>query len=280
MRYAAVLALAILPGCDGVPADRGLDAEMVVSGAQFFAGEMPAAMDGPPVASLDLSSNSGHAGEIDKPLRGALDPRATAAAIGLSKDIGYWIVPLGLPDVSAPMYPTFDVTLSFAPGLAAGSYDLVVRGVDAEDHFGPAETRTLTVAGAPVPEGALVISLSWDTEADLDLHVALPSGDVIWKGDISPPNSGGFLDFDSNASCVIDGRRAENVIWKDPPASGHYLVRVDTFSLCTESFADWSVEARLDGKVVGRASGEAIEADADVTHDRGAGVLALDVVVP
>jgi hypothetical protein len=277
---AHLIALLALAGCDGVSADRGLDAEMVVSGAQFFAGSMPAAMDGPKVVSLDLSSNAAHAGEIDKPLRGALDHRATAAAIGLTGDRGYWIVPAGLPDVSAPLYPTFDVMLSFSPSIAAGAYDLVVRAADADGHLGAPEARTLSISGAAEPAGALVISLRWDTQADLDLHVTVPGGAVIWKGDISPPGSGGLLDFDANASCVIDGRRVENAIWTSAPPPGHYLVRVDTFSLCAETFANWSVEARLDGKVVGRAEGESVEADADVPHDWGAGVLALDVSVP
>lgn len=269
-----------LGACTGVSADSGLDAAMIVSGAQFFAGEMPAAMDGPGVASLDLSSNAGHAGEIEKPLRGALDPAATAAAIGLAGDRGYWIVPAGLPDVSAPGYPTFDVTLAFAPGLRAGAYDLVVRAVDAEDRFGPPEARTLSLSGAPVPAGALVISLRWDTEADLDLHVTEPGGSVIWKGDISPKPGDAVLDFDSNAGCVLDGRRRENVIWKSAPPPGHYQARIDTFSLCAETFADWTVEAWLAGKRVGSAAGQSGEADANVPHDRGAGALALEFDVP
>ncbi|MFT3770576.1 MAG: hypothetical protein QM820_34550 [Minicystis sp.] len=224
------------------------------------------------------SSNYLHAGEIDKPLRGALAPEATAAAIGLAGDRGYWIVPAGLPDVAAPGFPTFDVTLSFSPGLREGPYDLVVRAVDEHDRFGAPETRMLTALPAPVPEGALVISLRWDTEADLDLHVSLPGGAVIWKGDIA--DSGGMLDVDANAACVIDGRRQENVIWKDAPAAGHYQVRVDAFSLCDEAFANWKVEARLDGKLIGSAQGESLPTDTFVTHDRGAGVLALEFDVP
>jgi hypothetical protein len=272
--------LLVLAACGGVPADAGRDAWMMVSGAQFLAGAMPIATDGPPVASLDLSSNAARAGEIDKPLRGAVDPRATAAAIGLGGDRGYWIVPAGLADVAAPGYPTFDVTLSFSPELPAGPRDLVVRAVDATGRFGPPETRTLTVTGAPAPTGALVFSLRWDTEADLDLHVTAPDGSVIWKGDPSPPPGAALLDFDSNAGCVIDGRRQENVRWTSAPPSGHYQVRVDTFSLCAETFADWSVEARLAGKLVGHAAGESVETDADLPHDRGAGVLALELDVP
>jgi hypothetical protein len=279
MRRLLVLA-AIAAGCDGVPADSGFSAEMVVSGAQFTAGSMPAGIDGPVVVSLNLQRNAAYAGQIDDPVSGSLGPTATAAAIGLAGDLGYWTVPAGVPDVSAPDYPTFNVTLAFAETLPAGSYELVVQAVDAANRFGPAQTAPLTVAGAPMPAGALVVSLRWDTEADLDLHVVDPRGDEIWHEDISPPGSGALLDFDSNANCVIDGRRQENVIWKDQPPSGHYLVRVDTPSLCAESFANWTVTARLEGKVVGSAVGESLETDTEMPHVSGAGVLALEFDVP
>jgi hypothetical protein len=272
--------LVVIAGCGGVPADLGLSAEMIVSGGQFSAGTMPDEADGPAVVSLNLQKNAAYAGEIDAPFSGSLGPTATAAAIGLAGDQGYWIVPAGVPDVTAPMYPTFNVALSFAETLRPGSYELVVRAVDADDRFGPPETETLSIAGAPVPAGALVFTLRWDTEADVDIHVVDPNGDEVWRGDISPAGSGGILDFDSNAMCVIDGRRQENVIWKAEPPPGHYLVRVDTFSLCAATFANWTVEARLDGKLVDSATGESLPTDTEMQHDRGAGVLALEINVP
>jgi hypothetical protein len=278
LRRGATLLLLALAACDGASSDRGLDAEMVVSGAQFFEGAMPAATGGPSVASIDLSSNYLHAGEIDKPLRGALDAKATAAAIGLTGDRGYWVVPAGLPDIAAPGFPTFDVTLSFSPALRAGPYELSVRAVDERDRFGPPETRMLTALAATRPAGALVISLTWDTEADLDVQVTLPGGLVIWKGDVT--EGGGTLDADSNASCVIDGRRQENVVWPDAPPPGHYAVRVDAFTLCDATYANWRVEARLEGASLGRAEGESLPTDTFFTHDRGAGVLALEFDVP
>ena len=98
-----------------------------------------------------------------------------------------------------------------------------------------------------------------------------------------PPNTphpGGILDVDSNAQCVPDGRHAENVVYKDKPPSGHYTVRVDTFSLCKEVGAHWRVEGFLDGKSIGAAEGSSTEYDTRFSHDRGAGVLALELDVP
>jgi uncharacterized protein YfaP (DUF2135 family) len=178
--------------------------------------------------------------------------------------------------------------------MPAGPYDLLVRAVDEAGHFGPPSRHTLAAEGPPLPEGALVISLRWDREADLDLHVVDPGGVEIYKGNINsyeppPPGqpmdpnawqAGALLDFDSNADCVIDGRRQENVVWKNAPPPGHYLVRVDTFSLCRESFANWTVDVRANGALIARATGESLPTDEETPHDRGAGVLAVAFDLP
>jgi hypothetical protein len=80
--------------------------------------------------------------------------------------------------------------------------------------------------------------------------------------------------------CQIDGRRRENAIWKVAPPSGHYLVRVDTWSLCGQPIAHWVVSASLDGQSLAQSSGVALDSDAMYPHDKGAGVLAAEFDVP
>lgn len=293
---AAACAPALAVGCfDGASSDRGLAATLQVSGAQYFEGAPPKATGGPKVEALNLSKNVIFAGEVGQPFKGALDPAATSVAIGLEGDPGYWVLVAGLPDVAAPTYPTFTTELSFAETLTAGPHTLWARAVDdsqGEARFGPAETSDLTAIHDAGPGGDLVVSLRWDTEADLDLHLVDPSGVEIWKGNINslvidpfnpPPDGGptaGILDFDSNAGCVIDGRRQEDVVYAGPPPSGHYTVRVDTFDLCGESFADWRVDVVLRGQTIGSASGESTADDQDQVHGLGQGVLALSFDVP
>jgi uncharacterized protein YfaP (DUF2135 family) len=138
------------------------------------------------------------------------------------------------------------------------------------------------------------VSLWWDTESDLDLHVVDPNGDEIWSGNINsfdryattPTtdagawNEGGILDFDSNAACVLDGRCNENVVWSVPPPAGTYLARVDTFSLCGNSAARWTVEAFLDGASLGRAEGEAVASAQRFAKGKGSGLTALSFTIP
>lgn len=294
-RLALVLLACGLAACDSTTTpDEGLDAELRVAGGQFFRGAMPGETSGPAVKSVALTL-AVEPGSSARRCAGVLDPAATAAALTIDGDVGYWILPAGLPDVTAKGFPTFSTHVDFAQRLTAGTHTFIVRAVDAAGHFGPASESPVVVAAPAVPAGHLVISLSWDTVADLDLHVTDPSGVVIWKGNINsyeppPPGSspeapgtphpGGILDFDSEAQCVPDGRRAEHVVYADKPPSGHYVARVDTYSLCGTNGARWRVEGFLDGVSIGAAEGASTDFDTRFTHDRGAGVLALELDVP
>ena len=86
----------------------------------------------------------------------------------------------------------------------------------------------------------------------------------------------GKLDFDSNANCVIDGRRQEDVVFAEGPPPGDYTVRVDAFSLCGQVDAQWQATAALgDGTPAGSARWEATDADTRGSHNAGAGRTAF-----
>jgi hypothetical protein len=280
-----------LSACWGPAAtsDPALGARMRIQSGQFVAGAWPATAPGAPgVDAVTLATNTIWPGEIDKALSGAADPASTAVAIALSTDDGYWIVPTGVPDFSAPTLPTFDAVASFARDLAPGAYTLEIRGVDGKGEFGPRVTRTLTALAAPPSDpplrGDLVVTLTWDTESDLDLHVVDPLGNEIYHGDTetfaADGGISGRLDFDSNGNCTIDGRREEGVVWTRSPPSGAYLVRIDSASLCGQPIANWAASVRLFGTVVGQAQGVSLDRDTWGAHDRGAGLLAVKFDVP
>jgi hypothetical protein len=296
---AGVLAIAVAGaiGCrTTADADIGLGAQLRALGAQFVSGDidMAAPGDGPAVVSVFNSLTAVQPGEREKPLTGTLAASATAVALGLRGDRGYWIVVAGPPSLDAPDLPTFMATLSFAPTLPLGPLTLVARAVDPQGRFGAPATVPLASAALPPPAGTLVVSLSWDTEADLDLHVVIPGGVEVWARNINsyrlpPPGTpvdaaawrdGGILDFDSNAGCVIDGRRQENVVWQSPPPAGSYLVRVDTASLCGAAAARWTVGVLRDGTTIGAAAGESLPGDARFSKGPGSGIQALAFDVP
>jgi len=278
----------------GVSADTGADAYMRLAGARFVRGPMPeGSASGPAVTQIALINDNIWAGLADDPISGALGPTATAAAIGLQGDVGYWIVAAGVPNVATPDSPSFSATAAFAPGIVLGDYALVVRGVDGAGSFGLPATQVLVAEPSPTNPpamGDLVVTLTWDTESNLDLYVVDPGGaEIYWNNQSSQPpfsfdqtdgGSYGHIDYDSNANCVIDGLRREDAIWPNPPPPGQYRVRVDAPSLCGQPIANWTVRVVLRGQSIAEASGVALNADTMGSHGAGAGVLALQFVVP
>jgi hypothetical protein len=286
-----ILGIFSIVGC--ARQDAGLDAWLRIDGAQFVRGAVPGDGGGPTVSSFVVTSGRVEAGMRSKPVSG-LVPRVTrAVALSLDGDIGYSIITPGALDPQSLDQLGFSARLSFSPALPEGHYALLARAVDEQGRFGPPVSADLTTASAPDDGARLVISLAWDAEADLDLHVVTPAGIEIWAKNINSnqqplpgmtadPDAwklGGILDFDSNANCVIDGRRREEVSFAAPP-SGHYIVRVDTFSLCGEPQAWWQVAATLDGAPKGQASGYALPSDTAFKHEAGAGLTALAFDVP
>ena len=102
----------------------------------------------------------------------------------------------------------------------------------------------------PVGSGDIQVSVSWDTETDVDLHVIDPYGCEIYYGKKTGCASGGELDLDSNAGCGIDHVNNENIYW--PPGQapvGTYTVGVDFWSDCDNQPANYVVTINACGKV-------------------------------
>jgi hypothetical protein len=305
IRRAAGLALlfgAALAGCGGASPESGITAYLRIAGAQFVEGALAPDTTGtePAVRGITLLNTTPYPGQESFPVSGSIEDGGSVL-IGLGGDSGHWIVPAPLLDTSTPNNFDFSAQLTFSPDIPMGNHALILRGVAADGTLGPAQVFPLAFT-PPVPTGALVVTLTWDTQSDMDLHVVVPDPNdatmsiEIWSkspvglplrmpGD-PPPDAdqiaaAGFLDFDSNAACVIDGRRQENVIFTEPPPSGTYTVRVDAFSLCGQPDAQWQVGASTpDGALVSPAIWEAVDADTRGTHGLGAGRLALQFSIP
>jgi hypothetical protein len=291
---AFVVTAALLAGCSAATNDPGLDSLMRVRSAQFYRGTPPGDTSGPSLSGFANDSDYIIPGQISAGLSGLATPDTGSVAIYLDGDVGYWIVLPAAADATQGNQLTWNASLSFSQKLKPGMYKLYGRAVGLNGKFGPSSSVVLTARSQAVT-GTLVFSLDWDVNADLDLRVVQPGGTEIWAKHISsymPPNfpgdvpdgggpeSAGLLDFDSNAQCVIDGRRRENIYWTVPPPKGHYIARVDTFSLCGQSIAYWHVTATLDGNLMAEAHGFGRDTDAAMPHEQGAGTLAVEIDVP
>lgn len=313
-------ATALLSGCGGADPASGITAWMRIAGAQFVAGPLTTGacngqgqVDGgggpdasspcPLVRQVALMTSQVAPGQENVPVAGSVQ-NGSAVLIGLSGDSGHWIVPTTVADVTLPNNYDFSGQLTFSPTTPVGMHSLIFRPVAADGTLGDTQAYPLAIA-PPTPTGAveLLIQLNWDTESDMDLHVDVPNPNdpttpiEIWykapvgipippPGDLTPIDpsvvaAAGYLDFDSNAGCVIDGRRQENVIFPMPPAPGDYTVRVDANSLCGQPDAQWQVTAGDgQGNNFELATWEATDADTRGTHGVGAGRLAFTFTVP
>jgi uncharacterized protein YfaP (DUF2135 family) len=138
-----------------------------------------------------------------------------------------------------------DVLLTLAQTLPS-TVTFIFEVVDSSGNVS-APTSTMT-AITTVGTGDVQVSVSWDADNDLDLHVVDPNGfEVYYGADTSP--EGGTLDLDSNAGCTIDGVNNENITWPTGAAPhGMYTVRVDNYEQCPGGLGDnYVVTVRLHG---------------------------------
>ena len=193
MRAALLLAVAACGG--GVTTDPGLGARVRIAGAQYIEGAMPAGTGAVKVTSIESLNNTIFAGQVGKSIGGRIAPGGEAVAIGFPGDPGFWIVPAGAADLNMPDELTWSAKASFSDALEPGSHDLVVEAIDSSRDFGPPSALTLMVQSRELDLTGtkLAVSLRWDTESDLDLHLVLPGGIVVWSGNLNsyvPPPPG------------------------------------------------------------------------------------------
>ena len=152
---------------------------------------------------------------------------------------GYYDVPTGTATGRATL------RLAFAQEIDEDSLDLYLAARDASGRIGPAARHEYDVI--EVGTGDVQVTLTWDADSDVDLHVVEPGGDEIYWGNPSS-TSGGTLDLDSNAACRLDGVRNENITWPAGAAPrGTYTVRVNYWAACDVAATNYTVRINSDG---------------------------------
>jgi len=142
----------------------------------------------------------------------------------------------------------FDVTATNVVFTVGGrapllNFNVVFAVADANGVWGQVHATAVSVI--EVAGGDIQVSVTWDTDADVDLHVVEPSGQEIYYGSRSSA-SGGLLDIDANAACATSNLFQENVGWSPQTAPvGQYTVRVDYWSSCGAAQTDYIVTVYL-----------------------------------
>jgi hypothetical protein len=189
---------------------------------------------------------------------------ADAYSVGVAfEDVsnGYWIVPVGSADVTQDNNLLFGMTADFTAEVPYGLGTLTFVAFDGDGQPGPTYRSSLCVlpdyadqnflaCDPTVPPQDTILSLSWDTDVDLDLVVVAPNGKVVSPkapttvlpnekgeidGDAIDDPATGILTRDSNANCDIDGLRLESLVFAGEPAPGDYEVYADLRTACGQS---------------------------------------------
>ncbi len=279
-----VLSPLLFLGCGtSVDASSGQDQPIIVRDSnsgktgQFVAGAFPAAVAAvAPVSNVAIHNLSFAAGTVGKGITGLAGTDSPSVAVALQGlGTGYWVVPTSVPDPTQNFDLTWGTSIDFARTIPAGSYSLLFAASNLQGQFSPAFPQLVEIASF-LPTGHVVASLSWDSAADLDLRLTSPSGkqespkhpNTGYTYDAGPdagelmPGSG-LLDRDSNANCIQDDYRMEDVVWSDDPEPGTYEVNVDMFSACGAPVANFSFSLYVDGQQVLRKVGRLLNIDAD-----------------
>ena len=304
MLLLAIGALSLVGCSDSRDTSSGIESIIRVAGGQAIRGSIadpPATLQGD--ARINPVNSAIFPGVSNKSLKGSVGGGANAVAIGVAGDVVYWRLPALSEESTDPN--TFDFTASFSISREVAASSLVyanadgtwlplsARAIDHAGNFGPAYIQPLLVLDANAITGTLVVSLQWDTPTDLDLHVLVPANNAagyveVWSkhrsADAGNSTAGkspdGTLDYDSNASCQIDGRNLENVIWNGAPPEGHYVVRVTPASLCGLTAAAWYAYASVPEVSKGAASGVLTDVAARSSAEAGSGITAFEFDYP
>lgn len=119
-----------------------------------------------------------------------------------------------------------NLLLQFAAAAMAVVLITNAAGFDVlgDDLSGGMLEEVLKNAGAG--KGVITVSMLWDTKDDIDLHVATPSGEVIYYE--NPVGAGGELDVDMQVSEFVE-HPVENIFFTTPER-GEYVVYIDMYT--------------------------------------------------
>ena len=177
-----------------------------------------------------------------KPEPGAAVDKLLLSIRGQS--VGYYEI--DLPDGASSHRLVGQVRFDLAPDIPPACLD--VSAVDASGTVGPPTCHV--VIGIAADFSDVQITVSWDTDADLDLHVADPTGHEVYFG--TPViESGGVLDVYSGDDCDDpDTRRNEHVAWsRGTPPPGRYEVRLSHYMSCGAEETNYVVNVYNHGTV-------------------------------
>jgi hypothetical protein len=135
------------------------------------------------------------------------------------------------------------------PAINPGATDVPNNGID----------ENCDGSDLVVGEGDIRVTLLWNSDDDVDLHVIDPSGERIWYRNRASA-SGGELDRDDNVnSCGFDAEPGgvENVFWAADAPPGSYTVEVYSYLDCAPAGTEFTLQVFRGDTMILEQSGTA-----------------------
>jgi hypothetical protein len=180
------------------------------------------------------------------------DPQndALQVIVGVKNVPGYYTLP------ASPTSVSVDALVLINEAITTQNFTVMIAVKDAAGNISDYYEVSVHLVTS-VANGVLEVTLSWDRENDMDLHLVEPNGEEIYYGNSSSAN-GGELDKDSNAGCSIDSVKVEHITYPTGATveEGTYIARVDFWSDCNiTSATNYVVTAKLNGNFVAAVTG-------------------------
>jgi hypothetical protein len=298
-----------LCSCNGVVEPSGIGEPFFVESATFVPGELPgiaplpngvAPDSGSQIVDINTTSSLLPQGQASHGFSGHASTDAYSIGVRLQDaGSGYWLMPVAGPDPSENNDLTWSFTADIGWDAPVGNQSLLFVAFDSNGNAGAQQALPICVSSylpdnlnscdPQIKPPAAIVSLTWDSDADMDLVVVTPDGTVVdSKHPVTAPiasggvptqflpskdKTTGYIDQDSNGDCVLDNQRHEEIVWQEAPAGGTFDLEANLFSACDAASATFKMttyrqQVGADGKtwslaITGSASGEMIPLQAN-----------------
>ena len=229
-----------------------------ISGSDFHGRTLPAG-NSQSLEILNISGNSTVLAGGSNLIHLEGSDNATEVVIGVKDREGFFTKPItaNREGQNRAILSLVDIRLLIGQG-ASGSFTIAISVGDGQGNY--SAFQYLDVSLMTAGTGLLQVSLSWDQENDVDLHLIDPNGEEIYFGN-TVSATGGQLDVDSNAACYIDNINNENIFYEDSPdvtiPNGEYEVLVNLWSNCSVvPDTNYTVVVYYGGNLIGTTSGQ------------------------
>ena len=142
-------------------------------------------------------------------------------------------------------------------GLLLEGAETVVDSAGATEEELADEIQTVETV-IPYGGGSVQVTLRWEREVDLDLHVVDPDDEEIYYAHTTSA-SGGYLDHDDIDGGSASDPAVENVYWESNAPSGSYTVSVKYYS--GSGSTAYEIIVTMDGEIYGTYTGTVTSPD-------------------